>query len=169
MLAFALGTLPALLSLSALSSFTTGALQRHFLKFASAMVIVLGLFNIQYGFVLIETGTGAQAPATPAVQRTAPTPAVAKQVVEMRVEGLDYFPNRFVVKQGIPVEWRIDASRAAGCGRILIAPALGIRTFLSASGTTVLTFTPDQIGEFAFNCGMGMMTPDSKFTVVPNA
>lgn len=170
MLAFALGTLPALLSLSALSSFATGTLQRHFLKFAGTTVIVLGIVNIQYGLVLMQTGTGASAPAAPAAQRTAPAPAVvAKQIVDMRVEGLDYVPNRFVVKQGIPVEWRIDASRAAGCGRILIAPGLGIRTFLSASGTTVLTFTPDQVGEFAFNCGMGMMTPGSKFTVVPNA
>ncbi|HXF87253.1 MAG TPA: sulfite exporter TauE/SafE family protein [Xanthobacteraceae bacterium] len=170
MLAFALGTLPALLSLSALSSFAAGTLQRHFLKFAGATVIVLGIFNIQYGFVLMQTGAGASAPAAPEARRTAPAPAVvAKQIVNMRVEGLDYVPNRFVVKQGILVEWRIDASRAAGCGRILIAPGLGIRTFLSASGTTVLTFTPDQVGEFAFNCGMGMMTPGSKFTVVPNA
>ena len=38
MLAFALGTLPALLSLSALSSFAKGAFQRHFLKVAGAAV-----------------------------------------------------------------------------------------------------------------------------------
>jgi sulfite exporter TauE/SafE/copper chaperone CopZ len=170
MLAFALGTLPALLSLSALSSFAAGTLQRHFLKFAGATVIALGLFNVQYGFVLMQTGMEASAPAAREARRTAAAPAVgSKQIVDMRVEGLDYVPNRFVVKQGIPVEWRIDASKAAGCGRILIAPGLGIRTFLSASGTTVLTFTPDRVGDFAFNCGMGMMTPGSKFTVVPNA
>src|SRR5262249_25398779 len=47
MLAFALGTLPALLSLSALSSFATGSFQRHFLKFAGAAVVILGVANIQ--------------------------------------------------------------------------------------------------------------------------
>ena len=62
MLAFALGTLPALLSLSALSSFAKGAFQRHFLKFAGAAVIVLGVMNIQYGLVL--TGSGmSEAPS----------------------------------------------------------------------------------------------------------
>ena len=49
MLAFSLGTLPALLSLSAVSSFARGAFQRHFLKVAGVAVIVLGLMNIQYG------------------------------------------------------------------------------------------------------------------------
>src|SRR5258708_6152629 len=52
MLAFSLGTLPALLSLSALSSLASGKLQRHFLKFAGVAVIVLGIANIQYGLVL---------------------------------------------------------------------------------------------------------------------
>ena len=42
MLAFALGTLPALLSLSALSSFARGSFQRHFLKIAGVAVILLG-------------------------------------------------------------------------------------------------------------------------------
>src|SRR5712691_4521261 len=58
MLAFSLGTLPALLSLSAVSSYATGGFQRHFLKFAGAAVILLGLMNIQYGLVL--TGSGME-------------------------------------------------------------------------------------------------------------
>ena len=86
----------------------------------------------------------------------------------MRIEGFSYIPNQFTVKQGIPVEWRIDASEAAGCGRILIAPALGVRRLLSGNSTTMISFIPQSAGEFGFNCGMGMMTPGSKFTVVPN-
>ncbi len=193
MLAFALGTLPALLSLSAISSFAGGSVQKYFLRLAGAAVIVLGYYNIQYGLVLAESsiGPGANAvqrsaPAT-AVQRGDPAPLVArsesaeaperrgtpkiigKQIVKMRVVGLDYIPNRFVVRQGVPVEWQIDAREAVGCGRILIAPRLGIRRFLSATAPTVITFTPETIGVFAFNCGMGMMTPGSVFTVIPNA
>jgi len=38
---------------------------------------------------------------------------------------------------------------------------------LDSVGTTTITFTPDQPGEFTFNCGMGMMTRGSKITVVP--
>jgi len=173
MLAFSLGTLPALLSLSAISSLASGALQRHFIKFAGAAVIVLGIANIQYGLVLTGSDMNA-APATvtaenPAqVEVTASDGASAKQVVVMRIDGFDYLPNRFTVKQGIPVEWRIDASEAAACGRILLSPGLGISKMLSANSTTMISFVPKQAGEFAFNCGMGMMTPGSKFIVVPN-
>jgi uncharacterized protein len=177
MLAFSLGTLPALLSLSALSSLATGSLQRHFLKFAGAAVIVLGIANIQYGLVLSGsamnpvpaalTNVPETAAAAP-VETTASQQAEAKQIVVMRIEGFSYIPNQFTVKQGIPVEWRIDASEAAGCGRILIAPGLGVRRLLSGNSTTMISFIPASAGEFGFNCGMGMMTPGSKFTVVLN-
>ena len=172
MLAFALGTLPALLSLSAMSSFATGSLQRHFLKFAGAAVIVLGVANIQYGLVLTGSTMNAEPVAaitTPTDGAAAPSAATAegKQVVVMRIEDFGYIPNQFTVTQGIPVEWRIDASEAAACGRFLLAPRLGIRQLLSDRSTTTITFTPTQVGEFAFNCGMGMMTPGSKFIVVP--
>jgi uncharacterized protein len=157
MLAFAIGTLPALLSLSAVSSFAKGTLQKHFLRAAGVVVIVLGVWNIQYGLVLL--GMSGQAAAQEA--------AAPKQIVTMTINGYDYRPNRFTVKQGVPVEWRIDASRAAGCGLILLAPRLGIRKFLSPMGENVITFTPEQAGEFQFNCGMGMMTRGSSFIVVP--
>src|SRR6266436_7123573 len=59
MLAFSLGTLPALLSLSAMSSFATGAFQQRFLKLAGSAVIVLGIVNIQYGLVLAGGDLGS--------------------------------------------------------------------------------------------------------------
>jgi len=171
MLAFSLGTLPALLSLSAVSSFATGAFQRRFLKLAGAAVIVLGIVNIQYGVVLAGGDLGSSQTADTAnpatVAMPVSTPTGAKQIALMRVSGYQYSPNRFIVTQGVPVEWRIDGAGAAGCGRVLYAPRLGIRKLLSSAGTTTITFTPDQPGEFTFNCGMGMMTRGSKFIVVP--
>jgi sulfite exporter TauE/SafE len=177
MLAFSLGTLPALLSLSALSSLATGSLQRHFLKFAGAAVIVLGIANIQYGLVLsgsamnaapaVATNVSATAAAAP-IETSKSQQTEDKQIVVMRIEGYSYIPSQFTVKEGIPVEWRIDASEAAGCGRILIAPGLGIRKLLSNNSTTMISFIPPYAGEFGFNCGMGMMTRGAKFTVVPS-
>jgi len=170
MLVFSLGTLPALLTLSTASSLASGSFQRHFVRFAGAAVIVLGLANIQYGLAL--TGSDmSEAVATnsePAV--AVPAQEIAggeKQIVVMRIEGFSYVPSHFTVKQGIPVEWRIDASEAADCGRMLLAPRLGIRRILSDRSTTMISFVPQQAGEFGFNCGMGMMTP-GKFTVIPH-
>ena len=59
------------------------------------------------------------------------------------------------MKQGVPVQWWIDASQADGCGRVLVAPRLRIQKILSGSNTTLISFTPDQLSEYAFNCGMG--------------
>ncbi|MEA2977857.1 MAG: uncharacterized protein QOF19_3377 [Alphaproteobacteria bacterium] len=172
MLAFSVGTLPALLSLSAVSSFAKGGFQKHFLKFAGAAVVVLGFLNVQYGLVL----TGSDMASSPLPQTaSAPTsmsqPSFTgeKQAIVMRIDGFDYLPNRFTVKQGVPVEWRIDAADAAACGRFLYSPKLGIRKLLSGNSSTLISFTPTQVGEFAFNCGMGMMTPGSKIIVIPNA
>jgi hypothetical protein len=171
MFAFALGTLPALLSLSALSSLAQGSFQRRFLRVAGAAVIVLGVLNIEYGLVL--SGLGATSnPAIAEFEPDSDTPVRAtqmdgKQVVSMKVVDFGYIPHVFEVKQGVPVEWRIDASDAAGCGLALLAPRLGVRRLLSSVSTTFITFTPRDVGEFQFNCGMGMMTPGSKFVVVP--
>jgi sulfite exporter TauE/SafE/protein-disulfide isomerase/copper chaperone CopZ len=168
MLAFALGTLPALLSLSALSSFITGALQRYFLKLAGAAVVLLGIFNIQSGFTLSALGTGAS--TSDVIEIAGPSvPVVSgKQVVDMKIVGFSYVPNKFTVVAGVPVEWRIDARGAAGCGRVLVAPKIGVQKLLSF-GTNVITFTPEKAGDIRFNCGMGMMTRGSKFIVKASA
>lgn len=166
MLAFAVGTLPALLSLSAISSLAKGTFQRHFLRFAGAGVVLLGLINIQYGVVLTGSDMNPAAilagPAT-----TASSVVEGTQRIRMKVSGLSYQPHQFIVMQGVPVEWSIDADQADGCGRMLVAPGLQIRKLLTDS-STLIRFTPDRLGEFAFNCGMGMMTPDAKITVRPS-
>jgi len=167
MLAFALGTLPALLCLSALSSFAKGAVRAHLLRFAGAAVILLGVLNVQYGLVLTGSDMGRAGTAAPSEPKGLYTTASEPQRISMKIVGLDYQPNRFAVRQGAPVEWWIDASDAEGCGRILLAPGLRIQKVLSAISTTLITFTPEKPGDFAFNCGMGMMTPDSKITVLP--
>ncbi len=180
MLAFSLGTLPALVSLSALSSFARGAFQRYFLKFAGVAVVMLGFFNIQSGLTLSAVNTGASTPSFREAKQAfsqpkqaslpseQPVPIVdGKQVVDMAIVGYSYQPNRFAVVQGVPVEWRIDARQAAGCGRILIAPKAGVRKLLPF-GTTVITFTPEETGDIGFNCSMGMMTRGSRIAVLPN-
>jgi uncharacterized protein len=168
MLAFALGTLPALLSLSAVSSLAKGAFQKHFLRFAGAAVILLGIFNIQYGLVLTGADARRSASASASAVAAEVQPDGKAQRMSMTVVDFTYEPHQFTVKQGIPVEWWIDASKAVGCGQVLYAPELGIRKALSDTSTTLITFTPQQPGDYHFNCGMGMMTADATITVVPN-
>jgi hypothetical protein len=97
MLAFSLGTLPALLSLSAVSSFATGAFQRRFLTLAGAAVIVLGLLNIQYGLELTSGNLSSalsKGTAQPADQLAALTYEGRTMVTSSRIVGNSVFNSR---------------------------------------------------------------------------
>lgn len=173
MLAFSLGTLPALLSLSALSSFIKGAFQQHFLRFAGVVVVLLGLFNVQNGLTLTginfafasgpKTGGSVLAATDPNVQIVG-----GKQIVNMKVTGLSYSPHTFTVVKGVPVEWHIDGTQAEGCAQVITIPSLGITEYLSQQTEKVITFTPQSTGQIPFSCTMGMTTRGSAFTVVEN-
>lgn len=169
MLAFSLGTLPMLLSLSAISSFAKGSFQKHFLRFSAVLVVLLGFWNISNGLTLVgfnftsASSIGSAVAITPSAQIID-----GKQIVKMTVNGYSYSPSQFTVVQGVPVEWQIDGAGAAGCGQVLVMPSLGVSKFLSPQGITTITFTPTETGTIPFNCAMGMMTRGASFTVIPN-
>ena len=194
MLVFSLGTLPSLISLGAITSYIKGSVQKDFLKFAGVVVILLGLFNISNGLNLAGINTNifssneaALAPADNSqsyIDTSNINPFIAqylkssrapaqnlevvggKQIARMSIVDLNYLPAKFIAKKGIPVEWQIDASRAAGCAQVISTPSLRIFKYLSPSKINILSFTPQSSGTFKFSCSMGMTTPGASFTVV---
>jgi sulfite exporter TauE/SafE/copper chaperone CopZ len=169
MLAFSLGTLPALLSLSFVSSFAKGGFQRHLVKFAGVLVLFLGFTTIDNGLSLAvdyQWGTNTQVVSAETSQEEVEI-VDGVQIVEMKVVGLDYQPSQFTVVAGVPVEWRVDGRKSGGCGQVLVVPQLDIVEYLSASEITTLTFTPQKEGTISFTCGMGMAGP-GYFNVVEN-
>lgn len=175
MLAFSLGTLPALLSLSALSSFIKGTFQQYFLKFAGVVVVLLGFFNVNNGLTL----AGANFALIPSFEQTRTGSVLAasdpnvqvvggKQIVNMKVTGLSYSPSKFTVVEGVPVAWHIDGTQGEGCAQVITVPSLGITEYLPRQGEKVITFTPQSTGKIPFSCTMGMTTRGSAFTVVEN-
>lgn len=172
MLVFSLGTLPSLMSLGAISSFAKGNFQKIFLKVAGILIVMIGIFNINNGLVL--AGADVRTWLSPSrsagtLQEDAQVAELVdgKQIVRMKVDGYDYYPSRFVVKQGIPVEWRIDGTGAAGCAQVLVAQKIGLQKYIT-EGENIVTFTPTETGNIPFSCSMGMTTPGAGFTVVPN-
>ncbi len=158
MLAFSLGTLPSLVGIGAFSSFARGNLKRRFITFSAVLVIVLGIFNIPNGLIL----AGAQ----PSFSDVLPDPQLqnaqlvdGKQVIELKVDYLDYYPTSFTVFQGIPVEWRIDGRAATGCAQVISVPKLGITEYLPKNEVKVIQFTPNEVGSIKFSCSMGMAGP----------
>ena len=165
MLAFSLGTLPALMSVGALISYVKGSLQKDVMRFSAVLVILLGLFNISNGLAVSGITFGSSddfsaAGDAPQQDLSGVNPFIAqylkagaappqklevvdgKQVAKMKVVDLNYLPAKFIVKKGIPVEWQIDASQAAGCAQVINVPKLGLFKYLSPTQTNIVEFTP---------------------------
>ncbi len=167
MLLFSLGTLPALISIGAFTSFTKGSVQKYFTIFSALLVIVLGIFNLAPGFNL--TGATIGLPDLnndPAVTADDFNIVDGKQIINLKVDGLDYSPDTFVIKKGIPVQWNIDGRGARGCAQIINVPKLNILEQLPRDQVKTITFTPTEIGKITFSCSMGMAGP-GVFKVVP--
>lgn len=163
---FALGTLPALLSISAISSAASGAFSRIFLRFSGALVLVLSFFNLNSALAL----TGFDVSGILNVIALQPTrdegvspndgaamPSIVNNMQEvfMKVEPRGYQPNVITVKAGIPVRWTVDGTNARGCNNSLVVPSLGISRILQ-SGQNIIEFTPKNPGRILFSCSMGM-------------
>lgn len=151
---FSLGTLPALVGVGVLSSFMKGRVQRYFLKFSGALVVLLGIWNL-FG----AGGLGGVSAARPAAELLQSTNIGTAQIVDMVVDGYAYRPAQFTLKAGVPVTWRIDARRAAGCAQVISIPDLRVTQLLSRTGITTVTFTAPRPGVFPFSCSMGMAGP----------
>jgi plastocyanin domain-containing protein len=168
MLVFSLGTMPALMSLSALTSFAKGNFLRYFVKTAGVVVVLLGLLNINNGLALAGVSVDFSA-FLPKNQETEELSGVTisngKQIADMKVVGYEYYPSRFTVEAGTPVEWRIDGTKAAGCAQVITMPKMRLTRRLSRSGITTISFTPQSAGTLEFSCTMGMTTRGAKFAV----
>lgn len=174
--AFALGTAPSLLALGWASGSLKGKAGKFFFQFSGALVITLGLWNIQNGFSIAGyplalprldsqalSGSGRNRAGTG-------DPNVIfdgkQQIVNMAVGRYGYTPNSFTIRAGVPTKWIVDGTNAGGCANALQAPKLGIRKLL-VRGENVFEFTPDETGVIPFSCSMGMYR--GQFVVVPGA
>lgn len=163
---FSIGTLPALLGIGFITNVVKGAIRARITAAAATIIVVIGALMILPSLTLLGVSSPSFAAPQQAEQVVETVPLVGDvQVAQMAVDYLSYKPHQFVVKKGVPVEWKIDASNAVGCARVLQAPKLGINEILPR-GETTITFVPEQTGEYAFHCSMAMTTPGAKFIVV---
>ncbi len=160
--AFALGTAPALLALGWASGSIKGKAGAWFFKFSGALVIVLGLWNIQNGLTVagyaVSLPRFASATNAPAIGAD---PNVVfdgtQQIISMSLSGQSpyYTPSdTYTVRAGVPVKMVING-RGSGCRTIFQIPKLGVSTALSNSVNTI-EFTPQNPGAYTFSCSMGM-------------
>lgn len=156
---FALGTLPVLGGLTTFGSLAT--LKHRVVRLIIGAVLVffafgqirggLTVLGIQYPF---ESAFSAQSGESNAIADTGSL--LERQTIRMTVTATGYKPESLTVKVGIPVDWEIDGESVGGCTSEIVVPSLKIQKTL-IRGTNLISFTPTNIGNIPFSCGMGMV------------
>lgn len=163
---FALGTAPGLLGIGGLTSIIKGAFAKKFFKFVGLAVVFLAIFNISNGYNL--TGWRIFGSAKNPTLTTDPNVQIENgvQIVRMKQSASGFSPNKFIIRENIPVKWIVTAQDLNACSSSIMVAKLNIRKNLTL-GENVIEFTPKETGEIKFTCSMGMYP--GKFTVVKNS
>jgi Cu+-exporting ATPase len=78
------------------------------------------------------------------------------QEVDITVKG-GYSPDLIHVEQGVPLRLNFNRQESGDCTSRVVFADFGVSKTLPAFGTATLEFTPDNVGEFDFACGMNMV------------
>lgn len=173
--AFALGTTPVLTLIGFSLNVVKGKVREIVFQFSGALIIVMGLGNIQNGFTIaghpLDFSWMKDAISVSAGQGAGSKENLAdydgkEQLAFMSVRNYGYVPDRFILRVGVPTRWIVEAQSAGGCLGVLQAPTLGIAPTVLHKGENEIAFTPREAGTHTFSCSMGMFR--GTITVVPN-
>jgi hypothetical protein len=151
---FALGTAPGLLSIGGLTSTLRGSIAKRFFKIAGIVVILFAFSNLSNSLTLAGVSVGGE---NVSIKNESIELVNGQQVVRMQQKNNGYFPNSFIIKQGIPVRWVITSDGPYSCAASILMRKFGISKNLT-QGENVIGFTPTELGAIPFSCGMGMYT-----------
>lgn len=160
MLAFALGTAPALflIGLSSVKIFAS-RWARQFSLTAGILILFLGLYNINSQIKVITGNDFVFAANKTNGSGYNPTLTNGKQLIKMQASSYKYTPNYFKLKKGVPVRWEITDVGTSGCTNAVLARALFPDVIqLTPGKTSIKEFTPEKTGRFKFSCWMGMVS-----------
>jgi sulfite exporter TauE/SafE/copper chaperone CopZ len=164
MFVFVLGTIPVLLLIGYMGSFTTSRYYPAFNKVIAVMIFLVGVGYVANTLSLY--GVKISLPFLQTSHVSADQNVIIKdgyQIATMKTTSRGYFPNSFTVKSNMPVRWIVKGENVFGCQGFLVAPKIGVAKTLT-SGENIIEFTPTKKGPIAFSCSMGMFT--GRFEVI---
>ncbi|MFA4815114.1 MAG: sulfite exporter TauE/SafE family protein [Candidatus Gracilibacteria bacterium] len=168
MFVFALGTLPALLGISAISSYAKGRTSRIFLRFSGTLVLVLALFNLRSGLILSGVDVSALVLESEVeVTENVVTEEEGIQVIHLKASAYGYSPGSVSIEAGKPTRVEVESgSTLGGCATVITVPKFGLVEYLSPGTTTLLGPIENPQDDFLITCSMGMVS--TKVKVISN-
>lgn len=163
MLVFALGTLPALLGISALSSFAEGRSGKLFFTFAGTASFLLGAMNLQSGLLLTGIDVTRYLPSYELqVQAYDPNVTIdrnGQQIISVEVTDRGYSSASFTIDPDRPTWIYANAPETlSGCISNMSIPTYGMSSQISKGENWLGPIQPTK--DFAFMCNMGMFKAD---------
>jgi sulfite exporter TauE/SafE len=163
---FTLGTSPVffLLGLTIEKIFKNAVLS----KFAALTVVVIGLMSLNNAQALRGSPHTFQNYVKVIFNNNSGSGDITikngYQEVTIIAQNNGYKTSTNTIKKGVPVKLTIDSQNVQSCARSFVIPSLNINKILPVNGKEVIEFTPSELGQLSFSCGMGMYT--GSFTIV---
>ena len=158
MFSFILGTTPVFFLLGYTATKLGEGLQRGFMRFAGALVVLIALYTLNGAMNLLQwpvsytaikdslTADGPSVAAVPGADRV--------QEVVIRAGAHGYSPARVSIQAGKKARLVFVTEPDAGCARALVFQ--GKEYLLPATGRSVLRLGPQEPGTIRYVCTMGM-------------
>ncbi len=162
---FGLGTLPVLLGFGMVASMISAGSTKKILKISAIVVILLGTVMLNRGLALTGSGYDVNSLVIGASVGSnyddLPSNEVAAmngnyQEINMEVNRYGWYPDKFVLQKGVPVKWNINGKEINGCNNAIQVPKYNLN-FDIEYGEQIIEFTPNEVGNVAWSCLMGMI------------
>lgn len=131
-------------------------------KIAATTVAIIGLLSINNGQVLNGSQHTFQNYYRVLLGKNTNSGEIkivnGYQIIEIVAKNNGYTTNTDSLKKGVPVKLTIKSQNVQSCARSFIIPSLKINKVLPVNGNTLIEFTPENLGQLSFSCGMGMYT-----------
>ena len=161
MFVFALGTLPSLLGIGALSSIAEGKTGKLFLTVAGSVSVLLGISNFQNGLSLSDIRLLPEFTVTTSATKD-PNVSIDKngqQVITVGVTNAGYSTSAFTIDAGKTTWIYADVPEPlSGCLTSMTVPAYGMSQELRKGANWIGPIKATR--DFAFMCSMGMFRAD---------
>lgn len=184
MFAFTLGTSPVFFGVVYFATRLGAKLEKSFMRFAAAVLILLAVFTIDSGLTLAGSplsltrwAGGIFAPVSqiftvpekqelqvfaPADEQPSDGLSPLSQnsdgsVVTIQVRNTGYSPGVVHAKAGVPVQLRLVTDGVYSCSLAFVIPSLGVQQLLEPTGEAVIDIPAQAKGtKIPFSCSMGM-------------
>jgi sulfite exporter TauE/SafE len=167
MLAFTLGTSPVFFIVAYLTTELGARLEKFFMRFVAAVVLILGLVTINGGLNVLGSPLSFQnltrnllpsKNGSASVAQAAGSSFTDKDVV-LYVQNQGYFPQTISAPAGKAFTLNLVTDKTYSCARDFVIPALDYYELLPDTGTIQVNIPAQAKGNrLFFTCSMGMYT-----------